>query len=127
MYMVLAAAALGFVAESLLLANGLMRYSAPWPTDVLAPAWMVALWAAFGTTIETTRRLLGARPLSKSALLGAVFGPLAYLAGERLGALVFPGGAWPSVLAVAVIWALALPALVALQARRRVDGPPFGI
>ena len=112
---VLAAGIIGFVAESLLVAAGLLRYSAAYPTESLAPAWIVALWLAFGTTLETTRRLLGSHPLAKSTLLGLSLGPLSYLAGERLGALAFSEPLWPSYLAAAMVWCVAYPGLLALE------------
>lgn len=115
---ILASGALGSLAESLLVGSGLVRYAAPWPTVTLAPAWIIALWLAFGTTLDAMRTLLGAHSQAKAALLGAVLGPLSYLAGEQLGALALPQPAWPSYLVVGLIWALALPALLAVQGRR---------
>ena len=112
---VFAAGTIGFIAESLLVATGLLRYSAACPTESHAPAWIVALWFAFGTTLETTRRLLGSHPLAKSTLLGLSLGPLSYLAGERLGALAFPEPLWPSYLAAAMVWCVAYPGLLALE------------
>jgi hypothetical protein len=112
---VLAAGALGFVAESLLAVAGLVQYSAAWPTQLAAPAWIVGLWLAFATTLGTTRRLLGPSALIKSALLGVIFGPLSYIAGERLGALALTEPAWRGYIAIAVVWGLALPVLLALE------------
>ena len=112
---ILASGGLGLLAESLLVTGGFLHYSAPWPTDVLAPAWILGLWLAFGTTLEMTQSLLGSHPRAKSALLGVIFGPLAYMAGERLGALAVPEPAWPSYLAIAMVWFVAFPALLAFQ------------
>lgn len=122
----LAAGALGFLAETVLVGADLVRYSAPWPTQMLAPAWIVALWMAFGTTLETTRRLLGPHPFAKSAMLGLLLGPLSYLAGERLGALAFSQSLWSSYLAVAMVWSTAYPGLLAVEARlaRAPDSQP---
>lgn len=120
---VLAAGITGFFAESLLIGAGLVRYSAAGPTESLAPVWIVALWLAFSTTLETTRTLLGRRPLIKAMLLGFVFGPLSYLAGERLGALTFAQPPWPSYLAVALVWSIAYPILIAMESGSgRADG-----
>jgi preprotein translocase subunit Sec61beta len=112
---VLAAGTLGLIAESLLVAAGLLRYSAAYPTESLAPAWIVALWLAFSTTLETTHRLLGSHPFAKSACLGLCLGPLSYLAGERLGAVAVSQAQWPSYLAIAIIWGIAYPCLLALE------------
>lgn len=110
----------GLAAESLLAATGLVRFSAPWPSASFAPAWMVALWLAFGATLSIMRAWLGERFRLKAAIFGAIGGPLAYWAGARLGALEVSGGA-TAYLAIAAMWALALPALLALTERPNSD------
>ena len=103
---------LGFVAESLLVAAGLVQYASPWPSVAVAPAWVAALWLAFGTTLEATRRLLQPLPLAAVTVVGACVGPLSYVAGERLGALRF-GAPLPTVLmGIAGVWAAVLPLLL---------------
>jgi hypothetical protein len=111
----------GAVWDSGLALSGWLQYaSAPAasPWTHLAPPWIVAMWALFATTLNVTLRWLRGRWLL-AALLGAVAGPLSYLAGVRLGAarLVEPALALG---ALAVEWSLMLPALVALAPR--LDG-----
>jgi hypothetical protein len=50
--------------------------------------------------------------------MGAVFGPLSYLAGQRLGAIELLD-ARVSMMALAVIWALVMPMLI--YAANRLD------
>ena len=109
--------ALGAFAESALVATGMLRYSAPWPTDALAPAWIVVLWLAFATTINASRKAL--RSVSRVMLipLGAALGPLSYLAGERLGALTLADPRWISLVATAVVWGAAFPILISMSER----------
>lgn len=114
---VLATGTTGFLAESLLVSAGFIRYSAAWPTEGLAPVWIVGLWLAFGTTLESTRQLLGSRPLAKSMLLGVLLGPFAYFAGQRLSALTLAQPSWPSYLAISAVWGLAYPALLAIESK----------
>lgn len=113
---------IGFAAESLFAVSGVLRYEAAWPSASLAPAWMIALWMAFATTLPATRWVLGDRALAKAAVLGAVFGPAAYLAGDRIGALQVASPVWHGVLVAAAVWALAFPALIALSARMSYGG-----
>ena len=54
-----------------------------------------------------------------AALMGAVGGPLSYLAGSRLGAMSFEEPV-SALLALAVIWAVAMPLLMLLSTR--LDG-----
>jgi hypothetical protein len=113
-----ASAMIGIAAESGLAASGLVEYRAAWPHPQFAPVWLVALWIAFAVTLEQTRRVLGSSPLAKAIVLGAFFGPAAYVAGERLGALVIPEPRAFALAILGVIWALALAVLLALGAKR---------
>ncbi len=110
----------GLLSESALMASGLISYRAAWPSEGMAPPWIVALWVAFGATISPTLQMLGNSALAKGAGLGLVFGPLAYIAGERLGALSLLNPPHRSLAAVAILWATIFPGLLyfrAIQAR----------
>lgn len=109
--------AAGMVAETALVALGLIRHVATWPLAGLAPAWIVALWFAFGVTVDSMARILSARPLLVQSLVGFVFGPLAYWAGARLGALTLGTPEAVAIAATGLVWALALPVLIRLYVR----------
>lgn len=111
-------AASGAIFETLLVQSGWVRFESGMLLEDLAPYWMVALWALFATTLNVSLRSLRSRPML-AALLGAVGGPLAYLAGSRLGALQLdvPSAA---LLALVIGWASLTPLL--LSAARRLDG-----
>ena len=112
---VAAAAAIGAICESCLAISGLVRYTAGWSgSPALAPAWLIALWAAFAAALPAMRTMLAGRPRGLVAALGAALGLLSYLAGERLGALAFPQPRAAGYLAVGLVWAVALPLLLAL-------------
>jgi hypothetical protein len=100
-------AGFGAVGDSVLIATGAVVLAAnPW--GPLSPPWMIALWAHFATaTAGPLGRLAGRWWLA--AAVGAVAGPLAYWAGGRLGALDWPRGLLVGVVAVAPLWALAVP------------------
>lgn len=113
--LVLLAGAGGVVGESLLVASGAVAYASPTPRLALAPLWIVALWLAFATTIAPTERMLGRWPLAKAAVFGALLGPLAYVAGARLGALTLPQSGLSGYLPIALVWGIAMPALMAAR------------
>lgn len=100
----------GTILDSLLANLGLMAFYGrpdPWPAW-LVPPWITALWLHFGTLRHALFR-----PLSKrswiAALCGAVGAPVAYAGGVRLQAASFHPQLWPSLLALALAWAVLLP------------------
>jgi hypothetical protein len=113
--LVAAAVVAGFAFDSALALTGWVDFEGAVPAPLLAPVWMVALWALFATTLNVSLRWLRGWP-ALGVLFGAVGGPVAYYAGERLGALQFVDPL-PGLVAVAAGWALATPLLFALARR----------
>jgi 1-acyl-sn-glycerol-3-phosphate acyltransferase len=105
------AALLGLLVDSALVAIGAVGFRAT-TVPLLPPAWMIALWAGFAVTLETTMRA-ATSTLLRASLLGLLAGPLSYVAGQRLGSLTLAGTG--GTLAVAVAWAAAMPALSCLS------------
>lgn len=94
-------AGIGTVQDVILMQLDVMRFDThPWP-----PLWLVCLWLLFATTLNHSLRWLSQRWLLAAAL-GAIAGPLSYLAGERLGALSLNHAMLPLL---AFAWALGLP------------------
>jgi len=130
--LILAAVVLGGAWDSVLTEAGLLVY-APLPlmpawSEKLAPVWILALYAIFATTLNVSLRWLRGRPLL-TTVLGAVAAPASYWSGARLGAAHIPAPA-AAMLALALGWALLMPALIWLacrfdgvQARARPPGP----
>lgn len=115
---VLAAGGIGLVADSLHAGLGILDFRGH-QAGTLAPLWVVALWLQFGTVLHFCLRWLSRRYLLAS-ILGLVGGPLAFLAGERLGAATFGEPKLGSLALLGVSWAILLPLLVALG--DRLDG-----
>jgi len=113
-----AAAVVGVLWDSLLPLLGWIRYPNGMLVTNTAPLWMVTLWMLFATTLNVSLAWLKNR-LWLAIPFGALGGPLAYLGGEKLGALelVEPMAA---LAALAIGWALLTPALLWLA--RRYDG-----
>lgn len=116
--LVVAAAILGALWDSLLPFLGWIRYPNGMLIENTAPLWIVALWMLFATTLNVSLAWLKNR-LWLAIAFGAIGGPMAYLGGEKLGALelVEPTAA---LVALAIGWAVLTPAL--LQLARRFDG-----
>jgi hypothetical protein len=100
----LVSAGLGMVVESVLIRLGILVHVTPWPSPLVAPAWIIALWMAYGATVPATRGLLGNNARLKSMLAGGIFGPLAYFAGSALGALTIVRPDLRAILTIALLW-----------------------
>jgi hypothetical protein len=106
---------IGLVWENLVSLGGLIVYPNGQPFGVLAPVWILAMWPLLAITLNISLRWLKGLP-AVAALFGAIGGPLAFLAGERLGAAVFPDPDL-AMAALAIGWAILFPLLVNLSAR----------
>ncbi|MEM7344275.1 MAG: DUF2878 domain-containing protein [Chloroflexota bacterium] len=100
----------GAGADSLLKMTGVVTYASDNSTTWLAPLWIIALWLIFATTLTASLSWLQGRYLLAAAL-GAIAGPLAYIAGERFQALFLHENWLTAVITLAVIWAVVLPLL----------------
>ncbi len=111
--LLLTAALVGLVVESLQVALGGLQFQSGTVVDGVAPPWIVVLWAQFAATLRYCLRWL-ARDWRVATAFGALGGPLAYWLGERLGAVRVEGGAAWALLAL--LWALAIPTLMRVAA-----------
>lgn len=117
--LLLLAGLIGLVAESAVQAGGLVVYASGWNrVPWLAPGWILVLWIQFATLLRHSLRWLH-RPVLAS-VLGAVGGPLAFRAGEALGAVRFGEPRWAGFAALGLLWAVALPILVSVAERPAV-------
>ena len=116
--LVLSAAAIGALFDTLLVWLGWFTYSSGTLIAGTAPHWMVALWMLFATTLNLSLSWLKRR-LFVAVLFGAIGGPLAYLGGEKLGALNFESPT-AGLIALAIGWALITPLLAMIA--QRFDG-----
>jgi hypothetical protein len=115
LYLVFAAMLLGLVLDSVLLATGWLSYSVGLWLPGMAPYWIIAMWALFATTLNVSMGWMRGRPVL-TVLMGAVGGPMSYLAGEKLGAIELTQPVL-ALAALALAWAVAMPLLMWLAAR----------
>ena len=115
--LLLFAIVLGGVVDTVLAAGGWMRYATPWPSNVLAPIWIIVLWAGFALTINHSLAFLKGRVLF-AILFGAIGGPLAYFGASRLfDAVQFNVPTQAPTLLLALSWAVATPLMMAAATR----------
>jgi hypothetical protein len=99
--------ALGTLLDSVLIMLGVFGFDSSGP---LIPLWLMVLWPLLGTTLNHCLAWT-ARPWWRASLLGAIGGPMSYYAGSKLAGVHLPLGLWPSMLLLAVIWAVVFPLL----------------
>ncbi len=125
---VLVCGAVGFVLDSTQSLLGRLSFTGPllFPSGsgAVAPMWVLMLWLQLGSTLRFSLNWLSGR-YALAAALGAIGGPVAFLAGERLGAATWGEPRWLTALSLAVVWGLATP-LFAFAADRIGGGRASG-
>lgn len=103
------AAILGYLLDSILVVTGFIAF--PEHTLLVGPSplWMVCLWINLAATINLSLSWLKRRYLLAGAM-SAIAGPLAYVAGEKLGAITLLGNT--SIFVVSIMWCVAMPILI---------------
>ena len=110
------AAVVGCIADSLLVASGLVRYATPLPWSTVAPVWIAGLWMGFALTLHHSMRWLQGRWVL-AVLFGAVGGPLVFwLAARYWDAVEIVEPQWRGLTALGVEWAVLTPLLLVMAA-----------
>ncbi len=99
----------GYAWDSLLVQLGVFTYNDSY-FDGLAPLWIAAIWAIFGTTLNSSLAWLQGR-YWLAFTLGGVFGPIAYFSASKLGAVVILP-APQALLMQAIAWSILMPAML---------------
>jgi hypothetical protein len=113
--LVLAATVIGLLWETWVLNLNILRYPSHPEALFWAPTWLIMMWALFATTINLSMGWLKDRWVL-AVFMGAVFGPLAFIGGERLGAVVFLDSTL-SIITLSVGWGLLMPLLLWIAER----------
>ena len=113
---------LGVIVEAGFVFLGALHYAGASADAVLPPIWIMALWFAFGTLPHGSLSRLSGRPWLQ-IVLGAVFGPLSYLGGVKLGAATMPLLFMQSLIIISVGWALSMVLMSRLADRLDRDKP----
>ena len=113
--LILAAAGIGIVWDSALVALGWLSYPSGTLVTGTAPYWIVAMWMSFATTLNVSLGWLKKRYLLAAAF-GAAGGPLAYYTGFKLGGVEFQAMTL-GLGAQALGWGIMMPLLTILAER----------
>lgn len=103
----------GSLFDQALLWLGWIYYPAGATSAWLIPVWMMALWALFSSTLNVSLRWMRGKHLT-AVMFGFIGGPLAYIAGQKLGAMELVS--YNTLLvALAIGWGLMMPAMLWLS------------
>jgi hypothetical protein len=116
--LILLAILLGTLWDSTLVVAGWLYYPSGMLISYLAPYWILAIWALFSTTLNVSLKWMKGR-LALASVFGALGGPLAYLAGSRLGGVVL-SDPLAALFALSLGWAVMMPVMMYLS--ERFDG-----
>jgi len=100
---------IGALLDQSLLSLDLIDYQNHGWSISIVPGWILALWLAFATTLNMSMAWMHKRYWI-SFIFGMIGGPLAYLAAEKLGAVIVAGQL--AYVALAVGWAIITPLLL---------------
>lgn len=114
---ILLVALIGTMVDGIKYASGLINYQGGYSgINWLAPLWITAMWGGFAALLNHSLKWLRKSPVL-GFVLGAVFGPLAYLTGVKTGVLSFNISQTTSILILALVWGTAIPVLVWISGR----------
>ncbi len=108
------AAGVGLIVDCLQLQIGVFSFPRGALRDWLPPASIVVLWIQFATTFRYSMRWLSGR-YWLCTIFGLVGAPLAFFAGERLGAIEFLSPRLLNFAILGVLWSIAVPLLINLS------------
>ena len=116
--LIVACGAIGALFDSLLVTSGWVAYTSGMFAAGVAPYWIIAMWMSFATTLNVSMGWMHGKPLLAAAM-GAVAGPLTYLAGAKLGGIVLVDQV-AALAALASGWGAMMPML--LNIALKLDG-----
>lgn len=108
--LVAAGALVGLVVDRITISVGALDLSIGAVVPGWSPPWMIVLWMGFVTTFRFSMRWIAGR-VRPAIAFGALGGPIAFWAGERLEAARIGEDRALAFLVIGVAWAAALPLL----------------
>tara|TARA_B110000014_G_C20026765_1_gene533013 strand:+ start:593 stop:1114 length:522 start_codon:yes stop_codon:yes gene_type:complete len=109
----------GIVVDTSLIYFNIINYQDTFSNFTLAPLWIIAMWAGFCTTINHSLGWLKGHFIL-AFLLGAIFGPLSYIAGLQMGIIFFLTVPLHTCLILAIIWGISIPLLFLLNEKLEI-------
>ena len=114
----LIASIIGFLFDGFLLKSELVLYTNHGWSYSITPLWIIVFVMGFAITLNFSLNWLK-KKIKLSAFVGAIGGPLAYLAGEKLEAVTLMTPI--ALIAIVIGWSLITPLLIYISRRISLD------
>lgn len=101
---------LGMILDSIWAFSELIQYKVHWPEKLVAPLWILAMWVAFGASINHSLRWIQGNIVIAS-ILSAIGGPVSYLAAERFGAVTI-SNKWILIPSLSIGWFIVMAIII---------------
>ena len=109
MKLILIFAVLGTLIDTSMAYTNLIGYVGSYSEDIIiAPLWITAMWCGFAAMVNHSLAWLKDK-WSSAFLFGFIGGPLAYIGGEKIGAIYFNGGLIQVSFMLAIVWGGSIP------------------
>ena len=100
---------LGTLIDTLMAYSGMLSYNGLYGQGIIiAPLWITAMWCGFAAMVNHSMAWLKGRWV-QALLLGGFLGPVAYKAGEGLGAINFNNDQLDVTIMLAIVWGFSMP------------------
>ena len=100
---------LGTLIDTLMAYSGMLSYNGLYGQGIIiAPLWITAMWCGFAAMVNHSMAWLKGRWV-QALLLGGFLGPVAYKAGEGLGAINFNNDQLEVTIMLAIVWGFSMP------------------
>ena len=109
----------GTLADSILAFSNVLKYHGEYSTYI-APLWITAMWAGFTATINFSMGWLKHK-LFLQIISGLVFGPLAYITGEKFDAIIFNLPVASTCIIISFIYGISLPSVYYLNKKMGIE------
>ena len=107
--LILAVGLLGLIVESFHLHSNLLDYSGYiFSNSLFPPLWILCMWLGFAGTLNYSMFWMKGRWILM-IICGAIFGPMSYLAGVKLGVLNLNFSYTLSIVVIGITWGLSIP------------------
>ena len=105
----------GLLVDGFFKFTGTIEYLGGFENILIAPIWILAMWAGFCMTIRHSLGWLN-KNLILQFILGFIFGPLSYIAGKKMGVLLFETSI-QNLFIIGILWGLSVPLLFYISAK----------